>query len=98
MSDGPDLIERVRMCLAEVGEDPEGIWRGPDGTIFVAAHVSKRMAWKARCLVLWTEKRRTDGCWACAHAASLKGTEACKAVRTTCRAYLPLTEDCGVSR
>ena len=103
MSDGPDLLERTRMALFDVGEDPESVSWSPNtpGTLFApglwyASDDQVRLLWAAEQIASFAPGGVLL-CWACQLDHRDQGT-AYAATLARCTAYLPLTEDCGVDR
>jgi len=84
------------MCLAEVGEDPANVDAAGDGGFYFAG-TPNEVAWRAVQLAkMGTGERQF--CFACSLAAAYLDGERWEAVTDACRAYLPLTEDCGIDR
>lgn len=98
----PDLLERVRMCLAEVGERTDGVKRMPSGATEVGETVDYRTAWMAWSLALLPEAKRVPICLACSvprSAALAAGDRAeSRRLREACLATRPCMEDCGRDR
>lgn len=105
MSDGPDLLERMRMCVADVGYRPGAIMdptheqrsRGVD-FVYDVDELPSRVAWMASSIA----DPAPSGdhlCWAChpAHHGPVRDELWLEAQRR-CLATLPCVEDCGVSR
>lgn len=96
MSDGPDLLERIRMCLAEVGVVDGRVYRRDDGRVALLA-ADMHTEWRAVSIAAWP---RHLVCWSChqarqEHADDLDGFNAATAA---CLAVRPCTEDCGASQ
>jgi hypothetical protein len=94
----PDLLERVRMCLAEVGENPERVYLHPSGAV-ACREGDPRLFWRAFVLSLTPAQREQMMCFACYSAMEPPSCPSDQqATSDKCRASLPLTEDCGVDR
>lgn len=98
MSDGPDLLERTRMALMEVGADPSLV-RASEHPDIIESHRSldNRVAWRAVSLARMAVGDRTS-CFACSCRCWWETTEGALAIRDRCEATRPMTEDCGVDR
>lgn len=99
MSDGPDLLERMRMCVAEVGHDPSLVTRNPNepGTAQWWGGGDGRDFWRAMSLVRHSVGR-SQMCWECARLAMHLASDDRKAALDACEATRPCTADCGASR
>jgi len=99
---GPDLLERMRMCLFDVGVDPEAAQRVRPGVINTnGVDVDNRTAWRAMTIArLHPDRSCKTMCFQCAFAARVIAGDkvAYRAATRRCAARLPLTEDCGVDR
>ena len=97
----PDLLERVRMCLAEVGAPTDGVRSRGDGT-YDLGDVDYRTAWMAWSLAALPIAKRPPICLACAGRKSLllgRGDlAAARKVSESCLATRPCMEDCGLDR
>lgn len=101
MSDGPDLLERTRMALAEVGVDPMLVrWHPTAGgeLLNVSGYRADfAVLWRAEQLAKHHDADRVIHCLACALRSS-RDYRPDAVVFADCLAYLPLTEDCGIDR
>lgn len=98
---GPDLLERARMVLADCGIDPEGVRVIKPNVITSDGRIiDRRTAWRAVTIARMAKPGRAGMCFACTVEASpIAGdTTRYREALDRCRATLPLTEDCGVSR
>jgi hypothetical protein len=92
-----DAVQKMRMCLAEVGEDESGIWypsppQRERGIDFVYDYsIDRKMLWRASQMI---EGRGEYVCWKCfqAHDGS---HESWIAAAEQCDAWRPM-EDCSV--
>lgn len=94
----PDLLERVRMCLAEVGVDQMfAVEVDEFGGIEFEWNCPDRVAWRAAEL-----GRAPDGlepiCWVCSEDAWHLPAHAYRMRRHACLATRPCMEDCGRDR
>lgn len=96
MSGEPDLLERVRMCLAEVGAETTGV-TFEDEVIYCSWEVEFRTAWMAVSIARIPEGIK-PACFACAAAHQFRSAERIRAGRDRCLASRPCQEDCGVDR
>ncbi len=93
---GPDLLERVRMCLAEVGEDSDQVWVDPVRRVLCyGPRVAVHNVWRARELVATGVDGPANNpiCWACFQASPRDAIQ-----QRNCLATRPCMEDCGLDR
>lgn len=93
----PDLLERTKMALAEVGYDPHYVRHGRrSGTVQISFDVPAIERWRAGQIarahpdgpfICWRHYEPTDHDW---HARD--------AAFTACLADRPLVRDCGITR
>ena len=97
---GPDLLERVRMCLAEVGEDPNAARLHDDYPDMVTTTgLDRRTSWRAVEVAKAHDPGRKPRCWACRQSLGLRVShETLEANRHACLATRPCMEDCGLER
>lgn len=95
---GPDLLERTRMALAEVGHDV--LMRAEaDGSVFAGAGVPLMDLWRATSIARSIEAPDEQICWLCSEATIVWGfLQVHAADRAACLADRPLVRDCGVTR
>ena len=93
-----DVLERVRMCVAEAGYDPSGVTlssnEGGRATIVAPNEIPTEVFWRARELATLGPPRCLECCIA---SMFLKG-EAFAASITACLADRRLVLDCGRDR
>lgn len=94
---GPDLLERTRMALAEVGYDPLLATEGPRKVVVIDGSVSMLDAWRAVSIARMSQDRQS--CFACRSMIPTNADmETLLATSAGCRADRPLVRDCGVTR
>lgn len=97
----PDLLERVRMCLAEVGEPTDGVRWTEAGVVDVGIS-DYRTAWMAWSLAVAPDIALAPACLACSSRRSIllgRGErDLAKATAEACEATRPCMEDCGRDR
>jgi len=98
MSDGPDLLERTRMALFDVGEDPMLAIRTEGNVIWFSGRTPDDVAWRAGSIAKMADGGQPSMCRSCYVESCRTTLEDVMAARARCAAYLPLTEDCGVDR
>lgn len=91
----PDLLERVRMALAEAGYPNADVVLNADGRLTLPGYIPFEPSWRAVELAWSTTGGRAPCCLACSVVAS--ETEDA-AVFRACLADRPLVRDCGVAR
>lgn len=100
MSGGPDLLERVRMCLAEVGEPTRGLALLPKGRVAFPPGVAYDVQWRALSIarVATGEKQSCLACSARWTSLPQWSRPDPIASRDACLANRPCMEDCGLDR
>ncbi len=96
--DKPDILERTRMCLSEVGIDPSAAFLGPNGRVQVRVYsnMDNKMLWKAVNIASYYDDDYAFRCFACYVAVPTMnpGTP----LYDRCQAPVRLMEDCGIDR
>ena len=105
MSD--DVLERVRMCVAEAGYDPAQVRRGSIdgrdecGVVYFPAGMPAEAAWRAREMVGMAQPERLSVgpmCRCCSVAIYGKADVVMLVGLQRCLAEEWLTLDCGIAR
>lgn len=91
----PDLLERTRMALAEVGYDPSHVHPIPGGGLSIKTTIPALDRWRAASIAVGNSPR--NFCYACIPGRSGDVTKT-KSVASACLADRPLVRDCGVAR
>ena len=94
---GPDMLERVRMCLAEVGEDPGLASQTDEGALLILG--DPRVAWRAWSIAAVPLANPNKYlCWTCCTTKPATSKAEAGAIRAACEATRPCVEDCGRDR
>ena len=93
----PDLLERTRMALAEVGYDPSRVTMTANGTIRTWGNIPRIDRWRATSIARASGEKQI--CFECRDPLGpAPGCAAITAARAACLADRPLVRDCGVTR